>query len=64
MIAWPWHPPPAPSVVDNAVQAGQVALHAAYLAGFKDGLLVAAAVFSILLVLFQRSEGRDPWPAK
>ena len=54
MIPWPWHPQPAPSVVDNAVGAGQAALHAAYLAGFKDGLLLAAAVFSILLVLFRR----------
>ncbi len=54
MIAWPWHPQPAPGVVNNAVQAGQAALHTAYLAGFKDGLLLAAAVFSLLLVLFRR----------
>ncbi len=59
MIDWPWHPQPVPSVVDNAVQAGQAALHTAYLAGFKDGFLLAVAVFSILLVLFQRSEVRD-----
>jgi len=54
MIAWPWHPQPAPSVVDDAAQAGQTALHTAYLSGFKDGLLLAVAVFSILLVLFRK----------
>jgi len=54
MIDWPWHPQPVPSVVDNAVQAGQAALHTAYLTGFKDGFLLAVAVFSILLVLFRR----------
>jgi hypothetical protein len=40
--------------MDKAVQAGQAALHNAYLAGFKDGLLLAVAVFSLLLVLFRR----------
>jgi hypothetical protein len=54
MITWPWSPPPAPGIVDNAVQAGQAALHNAYLAGFKDGLLLAVAVFSLLFVLFRR----------
>lgn len=54
MITWPWSPPSAPGLVDGAVQAGQAALHNAYLAGFKDGLLLAVAVFSLLLVLFRR----------
>lgn len=54
MITWPWSPQPAPGIVDNAVQAGQAALHNAYLAGFKDGLLLAVAVFSLLLVFFRR----------
>jgi hypothetical protein len=54
MITWPWDLHPAPGIVDGIVQAGQAALHHAYLAGFKDGLLLAAAIFSILLVLFRR----------
>jgi hypothetical protein len=31
-------------------------VEAAYLGGFKDGFLLAAAVFSILLVLFRHGE--------
>ncbi|HTU89587.1 MAG TPA: hypothetical protein VMF69_05765 [Gemmataceae bacterium] len=54
MIHWPWLPHAVPASVDNAVQAGQMALQHAYLAGFKDGLLSAVAVFSILVVLFRR----------
>ncbi|MGH7174647.1 MAG: hypothetical protein ACRELG_30650 [Gemmataceae bacterium] len=54
MINWPWNPLPAPGVVDDALLAGQAALHNAYLAGFKDGLLLAAAIFSILLALLRR----------
>lgn len=54
MITWPWTPHPAPGVVDDAIRAGQAVLHTAYLTGFKDGLLVAVAIFSILLVLFRR----------
>lgn len=56
MIHWPWSPHAAPGLVDNVVQAGQAALYHAYLAGFKDGLLLAVAVFGILLVLFRRDE--------
>jgi len=55
MITWPWHLPTDPRAADSVVQAGQAALHTAYLAGFKDGFLLAAAIFSILLVLFQKS---------
>jgi hypothetical protein len=40
----------------DVVKAGESALHAAYLAGFKDGLLLAVAVFSILFLLFRRGE--------
>jgi hypothetical protein len=40
----------------DVVKAGESALHAAYLAGFKDGLLLAIAVFSILFLLFRRGE--------
>jgi hypothetical protein len=54
MSTWPWSPHPTPGGVDDAIQAGQAALHTAYLTGFKDGLLVAVAIFSILLVLFRR----------
>jgi hypothetical protein len=45
--AIPWKP-------SSALQAAESALHAAYITGFKDGLLLAIAVFSILLVLFRR----------
>ncbi len=55
MIAWPWLPRATPGIADNAVGAAQTALHHAYLAGFKDGLLISVAVFSILLVLFRRN---------
>jgi hypothetical protein len=54
MITWSWNPHPTPGSVDNILQAGQAALHNAYLTGFKDGLLLAVAIFSILLVLFRR----------
>lgn len=54
IITWPWNPHPAPGMVGNALRAGQEALHHAYLSGFKDGLLLAVAIFSILLVLFRR----------
>ena len=54
MIPWPWLPHAAPGIADNAVGAAQTALHHAYLAGFKDGLLISVAIFSILLVLFRR----------
>jgi hypothetical protein len=37
-------------------KAGESALHAAYFAGFKDGLLLAVAVFSILFLLFRRGD--------
>jgi hypothetical protein len=54
MITWPWNPHPALGSTDTLLQTGQAALHNAYLAGFKDGLLLAVAIFSILLVLFRR----------
>ncbi len=54
MMNWPLVPHPAPGIADNALQAGQAALHNAYLAGFKDGLLLAVAIFSILLALCRR----------
>jgi hypothetical protein len=40
----------------DALKPGKSALHAAYLAGFKDGLLLAVAVFTILFLLFRRGE--------
>ncbi len=51
---WPWAPHAPPVVVHDALKAGEAALQTAYLAGFKDGLLVAVAVFSVLFVLFRR----------
>jgi hypothetical protein len=54
MMNWPWNPYPAPGGTGTILQAGQAALYNAYLAGFKDGLLLAVAIFSILLVLFRR----------
>jgi hypothetical protein len=54
MMNWPWIPHPAHGIADNALQAGQAALHNAYLVGFKDGLLLAVAIFSILLALYRR----------
>lgn len=54
MISWPWFPHTTSGFADNALGAAQTALHHAYLAGFKDGLLISVAIFSILLVLFRR----------
>lgn len=55
LLWWPWwHPKPSPGVVDSALTAGENALKAAYLSGFKDGFLLAVAVFSILFLLFKR----------
>lgn len=54
MIPWPWLSHTTPNLADNAIGAVQTALHHAYLAGFKDGLLISMAIFSILLVLFRR----------
>lgn len=54
MIQLPWLPHSTPNNVDNVLQVGQTVLHHTYLAGFKDGLLMAVAIFSILLVLFRR----------
>jgi hypothetical protein len=54
MLIWPWNLHPSPGIVDDTLRVGQAALHNAYLAGFKDGLLLAVAVFSLLLVLFRR----------
>lgn len=54
MIPWPSLPHATPNLADNAIGAAQTALHHAYLAGFKDGLLISVAIFSILLVLFRR----------
>ena len=54
MINWPLNPYPVSGLVSSAVHAGREALHHAYLAGFKDGLLLAVAIFSILLVLFRK----------
>lgn len=54
MMNWSWNPYPAPGRADTILRAGHAALHNAYLTGFKDGLLLAVAIFSILLVLFRR----------
>ena len=54
---WPWIPPLSGSPAAESVgKAGEAALHAAYNIGFKDGFLLAVAVFSILLVLFRRGD--------
>lgn len=54
---WPWMPfLPGPPTADGVGKAGETALHAAYQVGFKDGFLLAVAIFSILLVLFRRGE--------
>ncbi len=54
MFTWPWLPHSVPGSAGKVFQAGQAALHNAYLSGFKDGLLLAVAIFSVLLVLFRR----------
>lgn len=56
MIPWPWLPHAAHDAANSAIGAGQMALQHAYLAGFKDGLLISVAIFSILLVLFRKND--------
>lgn len=52
---WPWEPHlPSSQATDGIGKAGEAVLHAAYNLGFKDGFLLAVAIFSILLVLFRR----------
>lgn len=55
--SWPWLPRlPGFPVAEGTGKVGEAALHAAYNLGFKDGFLLAVAVFSILLVLFRRGD--------
>jgi hypothetical protein len=54
---WPWEPHlPVPPAAKGIGAAGEAVVHTAYNLGFKDGFLLAVAIFSILLVLFRQRE--------
>jgi hypothetical protein len=43
---WPWTPLlPGPPAANGVGKAGEAALHVAYYLGFKDGFLLAVAIF-------------------